>query len=243
VLAAKLLVIIPALNEEATVADVVRSAVDQLGCDVLVVDDGSTDGTSPKARAAGAHVLHHPFNLGVGAAIRSGLRYAVDNGYDRVVQIDSDGQHLATEAAKLVEHLDAEGIDLVVGSRFQAGYETGRLRRASMRLLARSVSNRVGVRLTDVTSGFRAFGPRAVAGFARSYPTPYLSDTVEALLLAGDWGLQIAELPVVMRERQGGQRSAGSLRSSFHLLRLTLVLVLHRVRSPINPRGAVDVEA
>jgi glycosyltransferase involved in cell wall biosynthesis len=237
----QLLVVIPALNEEATVADVVGSAVDRLGCDVLVVDDGSTDATSPKALAAGAHVLHHPFNLGVGAAIRSGLRYAADHGYERVVQIDSDGQHLATEAAKLVAHLDT--VDLVVGSRFQAGYSTGRLRRASMRLLARSVSRRVGVRLTDVTSGFRAFGPRAIAGFARSYPTPYLSDTVEALLLAGDWGLAIAEVPVVMRERQGGRRSAGSMRASFHLLRLTLVLVLHRVRRPIDPRGAPDVEA
>jgi glycosyltransferase involved in cell wall biosynthesis len=231
-----LLAVIPALNEEATVASVVRGVIDEFGCDVLVVDDGSTDDTGRAARNAGAYVLTHPFNLGVGAALRSGFRYAKARGYDTVVQLDADGQHDAAGAAQLIDSLDRLDVDVVVGSRFAAGYRIGRTRRLAMRWLARVVRRRLGVDITDATSGFRAFGPRAVNRFASAYPTAYLSDTVEALLLAGDWGLAVVEVPVQMHERQGGTPSARSVRSAFHLLRLVLVIRLHRVRHPLRER-------
>lgn len=113
-----------------------------------------------------------------------------------------------------------------------------------MRFLSRIVSRRFGVTITDTTSGFRAFGKRAVERFARTYPSAYLSDTVEALLLAADWGLVVVEEPVRMHERQGGRPSATSARSVFHFLRLSLVVLLHRVRRPLTQRGAIgDVEA
>jgi glycosyltransferase involved in cell wall biosynthesis len=230
------LIVIPALDEEATVASVVTSIRGQLEADVLVVDDGSTDRTVAEAVAAGAKVLSHPYNLGVGAALRSGFRYAVANGYDAVVQVDADGQHDVEAAARLLARLEGDGLDLVVGSRFGSDYEVGVVRRTSMRMLSRSVSRRLGVEINDTTSGFRAFGPKALARFARAYPSAYLSDTVEALLLAGDWGLKVAEEPVQMRPRAGGKPSSGKLKSAFHLVRLGMVIVLHKVRRPREER-------
>ena len=233
---AGLLVVIPALNEEATVAAVVRAARGSLGADVLVVDDGSHDRTAEIAQASGAWVLSHPFNLGVGAALRSGFRYAADHGYPTVLQLDGDGQHDSSFAAALLAPLE-DGADIVVGSRFDAGFEVGRARRLCMRWLARIVSRRAHVAITDTTSGFRAFGKRAVERFAVSYPTEYLSDTVEALMLAASWQLDIREVPVEMRPRQGGHPSTGSVKSLYHLIRLVLVIALDRVRLPIDHRS------
>ena len=106
-----------------------------------------------------------------------------------------------------------------------------------MRLLSRTISRRVGVQIDDTTSGFRAFGPRALELFRRNYPTQYLSDTVEALLLAGDAGLRIAVEPVTMHLRQGGVPSSGRLRSAVRLGRVWIVILLHPVRRPAAPRA------
>lgn len=229
----------PALNEAATIEHVIRSIREDLGADVLVVDDGSSDETASIATSAGAMVVSHPFNLGVGAAIRSGLRVAASRGYDAAIQIDADGQHDPAAARGLLAPVLADEADVVVGSRFGVGSETyrvGAARRAAMRLLSRLVSRHVGVALTDTTSGFRAFSRRAVAAFARAYPTAYLSDTVEALLLGADAGLRVAEVPVSMRPRMGGVPSAGGAVSALHLLRVFLVILLHDVRRPLRPR-------
>ncbi len=233
-----MLVIIPALNEEATVADVIASVGGHLDADILVVDDGSRDATAERAVAAGATVLRHPFNLGVGAALRTGFQYARAEGYEIAVQLDADGQHDPADAKRLVDLVADGTADLVVGSRFDqnlegAGYEVGRVRRIGMKMLSRRVSRQLGTTVVDTTSGFRAFSRDALVHFADSYPSAYLSDTVEALLLAGDWGLTVVEVPVRMHARMGGTASSGSLKSAFHLLRINLVLSLHRVRRPL----------
>lgn len=220
------LVVVPALNEEETVAQVVRDARTHLSCDVVVVDDGSTDQTGERAREAGATVLRLPCNLGVGGALRTALRYAADLGYNRVVQLDGDGQHDATEARRLLAKLE-EGYDLVVGSRFRAGYELGHSRRATMRMLSHIVSRRLGGPITDTTSGFRAMGPDAIAFFSRHYPVDYLSDTVEALLLAGSAGLRVTEIDVAMRPRQGGAPSTPGVKGVYHLTRLMVAIGLN----------------
>lgn len=234
------LVLIPAWNEAATVADVVRAARALLACDVLVIDDGSADQTARVARGAGAMVVSHPFNLGVGAAIRTGLRVAGEQGRQHVVQLDADGQHEPADAKRLLELVESDRADLVVGSRFvdpTSSYEVSRARGAMMRLLSRTVSRRIGVQIDDTTSGFRAFGPAALALFRRSYPTQYLSDTVEALLMAGDAGLRISVEPVTMHERQGGVPSAGRLRSAIRLSRVWVVILMHPVRRPASARA------
>ena len=198
---------------------------------MLVIDDGSTDDTAALARAAGATVLSHPFNLGVGAAVRTAIRYAVRHDYDIGVQLDADGQHPVEGVAALLEGV-AAGHDLVIGSRFAEGYEIGRSRRLAMHGLARVASRATRTSITDATSGFRAFSRTALDLFAKAYPSAYLSDTVEALLIAGQAGLDVYETPVAMLARQGGSPSAGFLRSAMYLARLYLVILIH----PLRPR-------
>lgn len=235
---ADLLVIVPALDEEGAIADVVASVRRALAAAVVVVDDGSVDGTGDAARAAGATVLRHPFNLGVGAAVRTGLRYALENGYETVLQLDGDGQHDPEEAALLLSRLEQGDVDVVVGSRFECGYALSRSRRTVMRLLSSIVSRRLGTRITDTTSGFRAFAGPAVVYFARVYPADYLSDTVEALLLAADADLRVAEVPVRMRPRATGAASSNPVMSAFHVVRLLLAVGVHRFRRKPGPGDA-----
>jgi glycosyltransferase involved in cell wall biosynthesis len=214
------LVVIPAYNEVASlpglIAEVRSASPDSR---ILVVDDGSLDATSAVAAASGADVLTLPFNLGVGGALRAGFRYAWRQGYQRMVQVDADGQHDPAGIASLLERL--ENADLVVGGRFagQGDYRVGRSRRLVMAVLARSLSRRTHAVLTDTTSGFRAFGPRAIALFARDYPAEYLGDTVEALLMAARARLVVVQVPVVMRPRTGGVPSHSAMKSAALLAR------------------------
>jgi glycosyltransferase involved in cell wall biosynthesis len=231
-----LLVVVPALNEAGSIARVVQSAIDDLRASVLVVDDGSSDETAAVARAAGATVVRHPFNLGVGGAVRTGLRYAFECGYAPVLQVDGDGQHPPPQGKLLLDRLDEGDVDLVVGSRFAAGYDVSFLRRRAMKLLSRMVSKRLGVRVVDTTSGFRAFGPRSIETLHDRYPSTYLSDTVEALLIAADMELRVAEVDVQMTTRETGRPSSGRLRSLVYLTRVLLVVLLHRFRAPIHRR-------
>lgn len=219
------LVIVPAWNEARTVAAVVDE-VRSYGYDVLVVDDGSTDTTSAQAEGAGATTLRLPVNLGVGAALRCGFRYAVEHGYDTVLQVDADGQHPADSIALLREEADATGAHLVTGSRFAAdtpGMRVGRIRRAVMSMLARSASRAAGTRLTDASSGFRLVREPLLSQFARSFPSHYLGDTYEALVSAGRAGYLVREVPVVMREREHGKSSASPVAATRFTLRAMIV--------------------
>ena len=232
----RVIVIVPALNEQETVAAVIADIRRDLGADVLVVDDGSSDRTAAVARQAGASVVRHPFNLGVGAALRTGFRYAEALGYSIAMQIDADGQHDPLEAAKLLDAVRS-GTDIVVGSRFAVGSGTYRVtfgRRISMKLLSTVLSRRVGRPITDTTSGYRAFSRTAIELFATQYPSAYLSDTVESLLIAHYNGLAIDEVPVTMHERMGGVPSNNFVRSAYHLVRLVLVIMLSRSRRPLS---------
>ncbi len=221
----------PAFNEEASVADVVREVkAKTVDIDILVVDDGSQDGTAAAAERAGAAVARLPFNLGVGGAMRLGFRWAVENGYDNVIQIDADGQHDPSGVPLLLEKL--ESADLVLGARFagEGSYRAVGPRRWAMVLLARVLSRTAGTPLTDTTSGFRASGPRAVQLFARTYPAEYLGDTVEALVIAARAGLIIRQVPVEMRERAGGVPSHAPFRAAVQLARTGLALLFAMAR-------------
>jgi glycosyltransferase involved in cell wall biosynthesis len=228
----RVLVVVPAYNEQATVRAVVRHVRAELpDCELVVVDDGSSDGTVAEARDEGAVVLSLPFNLGVGGAMRTGYRYALRNGYDAVVQVDGDGQHDARDLHALLQAL--ESANIVVGSRFTAGstYRVRGPRRWAMRLLARAVSRVAKTRLTDVTSGFRATDRLAIELFARSYPAEYLGDTVESLLVAARAGLTVRQVPVGMRPRQAGTPSQSTWAATLYLGRALLALGLAMIRS------------
>ncbi len=223
----RLFVIIPALNEAETIADVVANCRRELCDTVVVINDGSNDDTASMARSAGADVIDHPFNLGVGAAVRTGLTYAVTHGATEVLVVDADGQHDGAQARALLVALRTAEADIVVGSRFASGYTVGLSRRFVMRRLSAVVSKRLGTTINDTTSGFRAFGPRALAVLPKRYPTEYLSDTVETLLIAGQLGLRVCEVDIEMNTRQGGKPSQSSVGSVYHLARMFTVVLSH----------------
>jgi len=236
--AARTLVVMPALNESASVAGViaeVREALPDVEC--LVVDDGSRDDTSRVARAAGARVAQLPFNLGVGGAMRLGFRYALANGFDNVVQIDADGQHDPRDVPRLLEGL--ESADVVIGARFAGtgDYEVRGARKWAMRLLSRTLSVATKTTLTDTTSGLKASGPRAVELFAEHYPAEYLGDTIEALVLAVRNGCRVAQVPVAMRPRAAGIPSHNPAKSGIYLLRAVLALLVAFVRPVERPHA------
>lgn len=240
----RLLVVIPALNEEGSVGHVVgevRAALPAAA--VLVVDDGSTDRTAEVARAVGAPVLALPFNIGVGGAMRAGFRYAVAHGYDVVVQVDADGQHDPKEIPALLALLDQA--DVVVGARFagRGKYPARGPRRWAMQLLAVVVSRMAGTQLTDVTSGLRVSGPRAVPLFARHYPAEYLGDTVESLVIALRAGLRVRQRAVMMRSRTAGRPSHAPWKAAVYLFRAVLALVLAIVRRwpDLGPPPKIDL--
>jgi glycosyltransferase involved in cell wall biosynthesis len=229
------LIVMPAYNEAESVGLVVRDTLSKLaGSTILVVDDGSTDDTSRVAKDAGAMVATLPFNLGVGGAMRTGFRFALDNGFSNVVQIDADGQHDPASVPDLLAALDSA--DLVVGARFagHGDYLVRGPRLWAMRLLAVTLSRAAKVRLTDTTSGYRASGPKAVALFAQQYPAEYLGDTVEALVIACRAGCVVRQVPVAMRPRAGGVPSQHPIRAAAYLGRVVMALVFAFTR-PVAP--------
>ena len=224
------LAIVPALNEAGAVGDVVRAilAAGNGRVDVLVVDDGSTDGTAAAARAAGARVVSLPFNVGIGNAVQTGYRMARAEGYDVAMQVDGDGQHPPEQMGLLVAEV-ASGANYVIGSRFvrDAGYETSRTRRGAMVFLAKLVSAAVGQAVTDTTSGFRAADRATIELFAEHYPPDY--PEVEALVLAHRAGLKIAEVPVLMLQRSTGTSSITPLRSVYYMVKVSLAVLVQRI--------------
>lgn len=238
----KTLVVVPAWNEESTIAAVLDDLAAQAPfADVVVSNDGSTDSTAQVAAQHGVPVLDLPFNLGVGGAVRAGFRYALRNGYDVVVQVDADGQHDARDVARLVAALDDHSADVVIGARFAepGGYTVRGPRRWAMLVLSKVLSHISGARLTDTTSGYKAHGPRAIELFAHNYPAEYLGDTIEALVIAARSGLSIAEIGVTMRPRAGGQASHGPLKSAVFLARAGLALLLALSRPAVVPHAEV----
>jgi glycosyltransferase involved in cell wall biosynthesis len=232
------LVVIPAFNEEEAVAGVVREVFDKLpGIRCLVVDDGSRDTTAAEARAAGAQVARLPFNLGVGGAMRLGFRYALEHGYDNVVQVDADGQHDPAAVGELLRALDQA--DVVIGARFagEGDYRVRGPRRWAMVVLAAFIGATARTRLTDTTSGFRASGPRAVRLFAEHYPAEYLGDTIESLVIAARARCVIRQVPVSMRTRTGGAPSHNPFRAAAYLARASLALLFALARPRVSLVG------
>jgi len=233
---AAVLAIVPALNEEATVARVVHDLL-ALGLNVLVIDDGSTDRTREFAADAGAIVITMPYNTGVGGALRTGLRFAVMNDYQTVIQCDADGQHPISHISELLAALESSDCDMVIGSRFATGQaermHVGALRRFAMWTLASSASRAVGGRITDVTSGFRAWRGQILFALADHLPAYYLGDTYEAVIAAGRAGYRVKEIPSPIGERLHGTSSASPLQAARLTVRAFATAVLHlHVRLP-----------
>jgi glycosyltransferase involved in cell wall biosynthesis len=234
----KRIAIVPAYNEEASVGRVIDEirAFDA-GFDIVVVDDGSVDRTAAVADERHVHVVRLPFNLGIGGAMQTGYRFALEHGYDLAVQVDGDGQHDPRELPKILQPVLDGDADLVVGSRFgsDAAFRSSPVRRVGIRLFARVVSAVVGQRVTDTTSGFRAVNRRGIRLFAADYPHDY--PEVEATVMCVKHKLRLAEVPVKMRERSGGRSSITAFRSVYYMTKVLLAIFVGLFR-----RSAVPIE-
>lgn len=219
--------IVPAYNEAKNLPGVVDALRREApGCDVCVVDDGSTDGTAGVAARLGAIVLRSPLNLGIGGAVQAGYLWARDHGYDAAVQVDGDGQHDPAYLSAALRPIAEGRADVVIGSRFLGGegYRSTALRRAGIRYLSWFLRLRCGARVTDPTSGFRAASRRAIELFAARYPSDYPEP--EAVALAQGAGLRIAEVPVCMEERRHGASSITPWKTVYYLIKVSLALLL-----------------
>lgn len=224
-----LLVIIPAWNEECVVGTVLQELQSVLpDADVVVVSDGSSDGTADVARGLGVPVIELPMNLGVGAAMRTGYLFAARSGYRWAVQLDADGQHDPADIYELLEVARREAADVVIGARFagKGDYEVKGPRKWAMRVLSVILSREAGTELTDTTSGFKLNSRRAIELFSVDYPAEYLGDTIGALTIATRRGLKVTQCPVVMRPRAGGEPSHGALKSMRFLFRAWFSLAI-----------------
>ncbi len=236
------LAIVPAYNEEDSIAFVVDAIHSRAAeFDVVVIDDGSSDETAIRARQAGATVVRHPFNLGIGGAVQSGYRYAVRKDYDVAVQVDGDGQHDPAQIAVLEQALrDPSAPDMVWGSRFRdpGGYRMPPHRRAGSRVFSSVVSLIVGQKVTDPTSGFRIVNRRAIDLFARDYPHDY--PEVEAILMLHAHRLRMREVGVTMSQRASGSSSITLSRSAYYMARVLLAILvgLFRRRPVPDPGDA-----
>jgi len=219
------LVIVPAFNEEGSVGKVVKEVKEYLPqIDILVVNDGSSDLTSEKAKTAGAIVLDLPFNLGIGGAMQAGYKYAYEKGYHIAIQVDGDGQHDPKEIPKLLHVLEEEKTDFVIGSRFigDSEYKATVMRRLGSLILSKTISMIVGQKLTDPTSGFRVANQRAIQLFSGNYPQDYPEP--EALVLLHQCGLLMKEVPVKINRRYSGESSITKLRSIYYMVKVLLAI-------------------
>ena len=235
----KVLALIPARNEADSLPAVVAALrADQPSLQLLVVDDASTDDTRRILAALGVEHLRLSEHLGVGNAIRVGLRYAVRRGFDIVVRVDGDGQHPAGEIDALVAPIARGRADAVIGSRFgdQSGYRTPPgVRRFGQRVVAAWVSAASGVRVTDATSGFWAFGRKAITFLAEEHPPGYPEP--ELLLLLARSGLKVVEVPISMSQRLAGRTSLSAGRLGLACAVTALALLVTPLRQTAKGAG------
>ncbi len=227
----KTLIIIPAFNEEANIRGVITAVRSHLHePPIVVVNDGSADRTASIAASEGVTVLSHPFNMGIGATMQTGFKYAMINGFDIAVQVDGDGQHPAEQIMDLINTLQDSKADLVVGSRFmtESGYRPSVARGAGIAIFSRLVSLITGEKLTDTTSGFRASGKRCIEFFCAHYPDDY--PEVEALVLLHKKGFRIRETPVKMTRRQGGRSSITPVKSLYYMVKVMLAILVDLIK-------------
>jgi glycosyltransferase involved in cell wall biosynthesis len=228
----KVLVIIPAYNEEGSIAAVIRRIQDvSRDIDIVVVNDGSRDQTAAIARQAGATaVIDLPFNLGIGGAMQTGYLYAYKNNYDIALQIDADGQHDPDDIATVIEPILRGDAHFVVGSRWveKTAYKSSVARRIGMIIFSNMIRMLTGQMIKDPTSGFRAADRHVIRMFADYYPVDY--PEVEVLVHIAKRGLKIQEVPVEMHERQAGRSSITPIKSAYYMIKVGLAVLISATR-------------
>lgn len=227
----KKLIIIPAYNEseciEATVRDIMKNAAD---FDYVIINDCSTDDTREICERNQFNIVNLPINLGIGGAVQTGYMYAMEYGYDLAVQVDGDGQHDPQFLRQMAEYLETHNADMVIGSRFieKEGFQSSRLRRLGITYFTKLIKLCTGKTITDPTSGLRMAGKNVIRLFADCYPKDYPEP--ESTVAALNHGFIVEEIPVIMRERQGGVSSITLKKSIYYMIKVTLAIFMEVLR-------------
>ena len=226
----RVLIIIPAYNEECNIRTVIQDLRSHCGeHDILVVNDCSTDNTSGILSEIKVAHLNLTVNLGIGGAVQTGYLYAKKNQYDIAVQFDGDGQHKAEYIHSLIEPLENDKADIVIGSRFieKKGFQSSIVRRTGINYLSSVIKCLSGVEVKDVTSGMRAVNRKMIEFYAGDYAQDFPEP--EAILSAGLHNARIVEIPVEMKERTSGKSSINTLMSVYYMIKVSLALILSRI--------------
>ncbi|MCA9399287.1 MAG: glycosyltransferase family 2 protein, partial [Candidatus Omnitrophica bacterium] len=228
----KILIIIPAYNEEGNILKTVREICDyNSSLSVVVVNDGSQDNTREEAEASGAYVINLPLNLGIGGAVQTGFKFAKEYNFDIAVQIDGDGQHDVRFLNNIVDPVINDEVDMAIGSRFlppYLGYRSSFIRRIGIHFFAYLISFLTQYKITDPTSGFRAFNRRMIDVFANYYPQDFPEP--EAIVVAARHRARVVEFPVQMRKRAAGNSSIRYLKTLYYMIKVTIAVVLGRLK-------------
>ncbi len=226
----KTLIIIPAYNEQ----DNIEKLLDELETnytqyDYVVINDCSTDTTPYILKNRKANFVDLPINLGIGGGVQTGYLYAFQNNYDIAVQMDGDGQHLPEYLSNIIEPIEKGEADAVVGSRFinNEGFQSSFMRRFGIVILSTIIKLLTGMKIIDVTSGFRAVNRKAIALFAQNYAQDYPEP--EALVVSAMHGLKTVEVPVIMQERLGGKSSINGFKSAYYMIKVSLALFFAKI--------------
>ena len=226
----KCLIIIPAYNEAENIEKVVDNLINSFPqYDYIIINDGSKDETERICMNNGYKILNLPINMGIGGAVQTGYRYARDNHYDIAVQIDGDGQHDVSFLAEMIKLIEENKADVVIGSRFveKEGFQSSQMRRVGINFLSILAWILTGVRVKDITSGYRVINRKFIKIFAEDYPSDYPEP--EAMVIAAVHGGKIVEYPVVMRERENGESSITLKKSVYYMIKVTLAMLIRRL--------------
>ena len=226
----KVLLIIPAYNEEKNIEKVVDNIVENYPqYDYIVINDGSSDATRDVCKRRGYQYLNLSINLGIGGAVQTGYKYAKDKGYEIAVQIDGDGQHDIAYLEKMLPMLENGEADVVIGSRFieKEGFQSSATRRFGIKLLSILIFICTGKMIKDVTSGFRAVNRKFINIYAKHYPIDYPEP--EAIVAAVMNRGVIKEQAVVMREREQGKSSINFVKSIYYMIKVSLAIIVCRI--------------
>ncbi len=226
----KCLIIIPAYNEAGNIEKLINNLTDNYPqYDYIIINDGSTDNTKEICVRNRYQVLNLPVNVGIGGAVQTGYRYAFENHYDAAVQIDGDGQHDVAYLGEMLKILESGQAEVVIGSRFmeRQGFQSSYTRRIGINFLSVLGWLLTGVRIKDVTSGYRLVNKKFICIFAEDYPADYPEP--EALVIAAVHRGKIAEYPVIMRERENGTSSINLKKSVYYMVKVTLAMLIRRL--------------
>ena len=227
----KKIVIIPAYNEISNIRTTVRDILDHApGFDYVIINDCSQDGTMRFCTEQGMNIINLPVNLGIGGAVQTGYLYAWRNGYDVAVQFDGDGQHDASYLGEMADFLQAQQADMVIGSRYikKEGFQSSGIRQFGIRYFSALIKLLTGKRVTDPTSGMRMVNRDVMKIYSEDYPVDYPEP--ESVVTILRMGKKVSEIPVIMRERQGGVSSISPRKAVYYMIKVTLAILMECLR-------------